>query len=178
MALRVFLHLYSSYANVLLKKNVLLKYIKQLCCLIFLKKRIFEDYIMKWFQRSKFICHGIFNDHRESGRRFNVSSERQCFLTVVSPSQYWGVRRTHTDHRVSTPCWPHQHLFQQQPSFYQRSPIQVLIRLNPAWPVLGCRVIWLWRQFWSIELMQIKVFIYFKKVLLMQTVYNLILSVK
>ncbi len=22
-------------------------------------------------------CHGIFNDHRESGPRFNVSSERQ-----------------------------------------------------------------------------------------------------
>ncbi len=27
-------------------------------------------------------CHGIFNDHRESGPRFNVSSERQYFLTV------------------------------------------------------------------------------------------------
>ncbi len=27
-------------------------------------------------------CHGIFNDHRESGPRFNVSSERRCFLTV------------------------------------------------------------------------------------------------
>ncbi len=39
-------------------------------------------------------CHGIFNDHRESGSRFNVSS------------LYWGVR-IHTDHRVSTPCWPH-----------------------------------------------------------------------
>ncbi len=26
--------------------------------------------------------HGIFNDHRESGPRFNVSSERRCFLTV------------------------------------------------------------------------------------------------
>ncbi len=25
---------------------------------------------------------GIFNDHRESGPRFNVSSERRCFLTV------------------------------------------------------------------------------------------------
>ncbi len=25
-------------------------------------------------------CHGIFNDHRESGPRFNVSSERRCFL--------------------------------------------------------------------------------------------------
>ncbi len=27
-------------------------------------------------------CRGIFNDHRESGPRFNVSPERQCFLTV------------------------------------------------------------------------------------------------
>ncbi len=25
-------------------------------------------------------CYGIFNDHRESGPRFNVSSERRCFL--------------------------------------------------------------------------------------------------
>ncbi len=49
--------------------------------------------------------HGIFND-RESGPRFNVSSEGRCFLTVVSPSLYWGVR-TPTDHRVSTPCWSH-----------------------------------------------------------------------
>ncbi len=51
-------------------------------------------------------CHGIFNYHRESGPCFNGSSERRCFFTVVSPSLYWGVR-THTDHRVSTPCWPH-----------------------------------------------------------------------
>ncbi len=31
-------------------------------------------------------CHGIFNDHRESGPRFNVSSERRCLLTVCSSS--------------------------------------------------------------------------------------------
>ncbi len=43
----------------------------------------------------------------ESGPRFNVSSERRCsFDSIVSPSLYWGIR-THTDHRVSTPCWPH-----------------------------------------------------------------------
>ncbi len=48
-------------------------------------------------------CHGIFNDHRESGPRFNVSSERRCLLTVwCPPSLHWGVR-THTDHRVSIP---------------------------------------------------------------------------
>ncbi len=52
-------------------------------------------------------CHGIFNDHRESGPRFNISSERRCsFVSIVSPSLYWGIR-THTDCRVSTPCWPH-----------------------------------------------------------------------
>ncbi len=51
--------------------------------------------------------HRIFNNRRESGPRFNVSSEGWCFFySIVSPSLYWGVR-THTDHRVSTPCWPH-----------------------------------------------------------------------
>ncbi len=49
---------------------------------------------------------GIFNDHRESWTWFNVSSERRCFIQYSVPSLYWGVR-THTDHRVSTPCWPH-----------------------------------------------------------------------
>ncbi len=29
-----------------------------------------------------------------------------AFYSIVSPSLYWGVRN-HTDHRVSTPCWPH-----------------------------------------------------------------------
>ncbi len=29
-----------------------------------------------------------------------------AFYSTVSPSQYWGIR-THIDHRVSTPCWPH-----------------------------------------------------------------------
>ncbi len=48
---------------------------------------------------------GIFNDHRESGPRFNVSFEGRCFLTVSVPVT-WGIR-THTDHRVSIPCWPH-----------------------------------------------------------------------
>ncbi len=28
-----------------------------------------------------------------------------AFYIIVSPSLYWGFR-THTDHRVSTPCWP------------------------------------------------------------------------
>ncbi len=29
-----------------------------------------------------------------------------AFYSIVSPSLYWGVR-THTDYRVSTPCWSH-----------------------------------------------------------------------
>ncbi len=29
-----------------------------------------------------------------------------AFYSIVSPSLYWGIR-THTDHRVSTPCWSH-----------------------------------------------------------------------
>ncbi len=49
---------------------------------------------------------GIFNDHRESGPRFNISSEGRCFLQYSVPALYWGIR-THTDCRVSTPCWPH-----------------------------------------------------------------------
>ncbi len=36
-------------------------------------------------------CYGIFNDHRESGTRFNVSSERQCFLGLYLSQQlrFW-----------------------------------------------------------------------------------------
>ncbi len=32
----------------------------------------------------------FFNDHRESGSGFNVSSERRCFLTVQCPCHYTG----------------------------------------------------------------------------------------
>ncbi len=35
-------------------------------------------------------CHGSFNDHRESGPLFNVSSERRCFFTVLCPCHYTG----------------------------------------------------------------------------------------
>ncbi len=48
---------------------------------------------------------GIFNDYRESGPQFKVSSEGRCFFySIVSLSLYWGIR-THTNCRVSTPCW-------------------------------------------------------------------------
>ncbi len=41
----------------------------------------------QWGNLAKF---GIFNDHRESGPRFNVSSEGRCFLTVKCPRHYTG----------------------------------------------------------------------------------------
>jgi len=41
----------------------------------------------------------------ELGPQFNVSFEGQCsFDSIVSRLLYWGIR-THTDNRVSTPCW-------------------------------------------------------------------------
>jgi len=48
---------------------------------------------------------GFFSDHRESGPRFNVSSEGWCSWQYSVPVAT-GVR-THTDHRVSTPYWLH-----------------------------------------------------------------------
>ncbi len=91
-------------------------------------------------------CPGIFNDHRESGPRFNVSS-KGAFYSIMSLSLYWDVR-THTDCRVSTLCWPHKHLFQQQPSFPGGLPSRywpgsTLLSFSGQ-PVLCCRVIWLW----------------------------------
>ncbi len=47
---------------------------------------------------------GIFNDHRESRPRFNVLFEGRCFLQYSVPVTMLG---THTDCRVSTPCWSH-----------------------------------------------------------------------
>ncbi len=46
-------------------------------------------------------CYGIFNDHRESGHRFNVSFERQCSLTVKCPRPGWGL---HLDDVEDTVC--------------------------------------------------------------------------
>ncbi len=40
---------------------------------------------------------GIFKDHRESGPRFIISSERQCFLIVYCPRLYTGAFRTQTE---------------------------------------------------------------------------------
>ncbi len=69
---------------------------------------------------------GIFNDHRESGPRFNVSSEGRCYFdSIVSPSLYWGVRTPQT-----TGWAPAAGLTNTSSSsnlvFPRRSPIQVL----------------------------------------------------
>ncbi len=47
-----------------------------------------------------------------SAKGFLMTTESQdlgltsLFDSIVSPSLHWGVR-THTDHRVNNPCWPH-----------------------------------------------------------------------
>jgi len=80
---------------------------------------------------------GIFCDHRQSGPRFNVSSEGRCsFDSIVSPSLYWGIR-THTDHRVSTPCWPHEHLFLQKPVFSQKVSHPGTNQAQPCLALMG-----------------------------------------
>ncbi len=45
-------------------------------------------------------CHGIFNDHRESGPRFNVSSERRCFLPMEARFPIWPRDRPEVQDRV------------------------------------------------------------------------------
>ncbi len=62
---------------------------------------------MLWLHLLFFEGHpGIFNDHRELGPRLNTPSKDGAFYSIVSPSLHWGFR-THTDPRVSTPCWSH-----------------------------------------------------------------------
>ncbi len=46
--------------------------------------RIWPGYTPTLFKKHP----GIFNDHRESGPRFNVSSKRRCFLLYSSGSQF------------------------------------------------------------------------------------------
>jgi len=62
------------------------------------------------------------------GRVYYTATRTVLVDSIMSSPLYWGVR-THTDHRLSSPCKRHWHLFQQQP---RTSPIQVLTRLNPA----------------------------------------------
>ncbi len=93
-------------------------------------------------------CHGIFNDHRVSGPRFNVSSERRCSLTVKCAHHYpgalgptqttgWappaGLTNTSTNSNLV--------FIGGLPSRYW--PGSTLLSFCGQ-PVLGCRVIWLW----------------------------------
>ncbi len=63
---------------------------------------------------------------------FSLTSHTKdgAFYSIVSPSLYWGVR-THTDHRVRPPLWPHEHLIQQQPIFPRSLP-------SRYWPAQPC----------------------------------------
>ncbi len=90
---------------------------------------------------------GIFNDHRESGPRFNVSSEGRCFLTVQCLRHYTGALGP-----TQTTGWaPPAGLTNTSsssnlvftgglPSRYW--PGSALLSFSGQ-PVLGCRVIWL-----------------------------------
>ncbi len=95
-------------------------------------------------------CHGIFNDHRESGPRFNVSSERQCLLTVQCPRHYTGALGP-----TQTTVWaPPAGLTDTSSSSNLVFPGGLPSRYWPGsallsfsgQPVLGCRVIWLWQS--------------------------------
>ncbi len=95
---------------------------------------------------------GIFNDHRESGPRFKVSSEGRCFFTVLCPRHYtgalgptqtigWappaGLANTSSSSNLVFPGG--------LPSRYW--PGSTLLSISGQL-VLGCRVIWLlviWR---------------------------------
>ncbi len=46
---------------------------------------------------------GIFNDHKESGPQFNISSEGRCFLTLYCPRHYTGaLGPTQTEHLLAS----------------------------------------------------------------------------
>ncbi len=88
---------------------------------------------------------GIFNDHRGSGPRFNIS-ESGAFYSIVSLSLYWGVR-THTDCRVSTPADLTNTSSSSNLVFPGGLPSRywagsTLLSFS-GHPVLDCRVIWL-----------------------------------
>ncbi len=94
------------------------------------------------------MCHGIFNDHRESGPWFNISSKIQCFLTVQCTRHYTGVLGT-----TQTTGWAPPAGFTNTSSnsnlvFPRGLPSRYwpgsTLLSSSGWPVLGCRVIWLW----------------------------------
>jgi len=80
--------------------------------------------------------HWIFNDHRKSGPRFNISSERQCLL--LYPHHYSGVLGP-TYHRVRHPTGLTN---TSSSSFPRRSPSKAQHCLasvaNQSWTTFGC----------------------------------------
>ncbi len=89
----------------------------------------------------------FFNDHRESGPRFNVSSERRCSFDSV-PHHYTGALGP-----TETTGWaPPAGLTNTSTNSYLVFPGGLPSRYWPGsallsfcgQPVLGCRVIWLW----------------------------------
>ncbi len=92
-------------------------------------------------------CHGIFNDHRESGPRFNISSERRCFFDSIVSRHYTGALGPTQTTGWAPPAGltntssSSNLVFNQQPSRYW--PGSTLFSFTG---VLGCRVIWLWLQ--------------------------------
>ncbi len=92
-------------------------------------------------------CHGIFNDHRELGPRFNVLSERRCFFDcIVSLSLSWTLGPTQTagwtppTGLTNTSSNSNLVFPGGLPSRYW--PGSALLSFSGQ-PVLGCRVIWL-----------------------------------
>ncbi len=88
---------------------------------------------------------GIFNDHRESGSRFNVSSEGRCLLTVKCLHHYsWALGPTQTT------GWPagltntssNSNLVFQGGLSSRYWPGSTLLSFSRQ-AVLGCWVIWL-----------------------------------
>ncbi len=90
----------------------------------------------------------IFNDHRESGPWFNISSKIQCFLTVQCTRHYTGVLGTTQTTGWAPPAGLTNTSSNSNLVFPRGLPSRYwpgsTLLSSSGWPVLGCRVIWLW----------------------------------
>ncbi len=82
-------------------------------------------------------CHVIFNDHRESGPRFNVSSERRCFLQYSVPRHYTGALGPTQTTGWAPPAASLTPLQQQNLVFPRRSPNPGTDQLRPCFSFSG-----------------------------------------
>ncbi len=101
-------------------------------------------------------CHGIINDHRESGPWFNVSSERRCFLTVLCPRHFTGALGP-TQGLTNTSSSSNIVFLGGLPSRYW--PGSTLLSFSGK-PVLGCRGMaadHIFLYFWKKSKSQIKI---------------------